>query len=409
MSKPINKRALGQMYRTMGPAKTTEHITEALAEGELKPSDFSIAAVAEATMGREFVEACAPGSGVSVTEIMEAGDGTDSTAFRNITGQIVYTAIMQAFNEAAYVASGLVRTIPTRLSGEKIPGVSWATDSPKETPEGMPFERAGVHELYIETPPTRKYGKIAPVTKEAVFFDRTNLVLDTCASVGTMLGREKEKQLIDCLSGYGGGSTPTFAGGGKWKYKGNECEVYDDTTPTYTSTEYYINHITDTLTDHTDVDAARLQMAQVKDPMTQEPLEVAEQLTMLVPPALGPTAYRIANATEVRTTTGGSAYQALHSNPYGSNLKVVESALLPFRLVDNGGIANYTTASAYWFLGNFNKAFAWMENWPLQVKTAPTNSTDEFERDIIAQYRADWRGVPAVIAPQYVLRSTGAG
>ena len=42
---------------------------------------------------------------------------------------------------------------------------------------GMPYPHLGFGEDYIETPSTTKRGFIVPVTKEAIFFDRTHLVL----------------------------------------------------------------------------------------------------------------------------------------------------------------------------------------------------------------------------------------
>lgn len=66
---------------------------------------------------------------------------------------------------------------------------------------GMPYPHVGFGEDYIETPSTAKHGLIVPVTKEAVFFDRTNLVLGRAAEVGEVLGLNKEKRLIDLVIG----------------------------------------------------------------------------------------------------------------------------------------------------------------------------------------------------------------
>ena len=55
--------------------------------------------------------------------LLEAGDGVDVTAFSNITGQIIQSQILDAYNQEAFVLSKLVNTIPTRLDGERIPGI----------------------------------------------------------------------------------------------------------------------------------------------------------------------------------------------------------------------------------------------------------------------------------------------
>lgn len=46
----------------------------------------------------------------------------------------------------------------------------------------MPYPNIGFSEDYIETPSTSKHGLIVPVTREAVFFDRTNLILSRAAN-----------------------------------------------------------------------------------------------------------------------------------------------------------------------------------------------------------------------------------
>ena len=59
----------------------------------------------------------------------------------------------------------------------------------------------GFGEDYIDTPQTTKRGFIVPVTKEAIFFDRTHLILQRAAEVGEVLGLNKEKRLLDLLIG----------------------------------------------------------------------------------------------------------------------------------------------------------------------------------------------------------------
>ena len=57
------------------------------------------------------------------------------------------------------------------------------------------------------------------------------------------------------------------------------------------------------------------------------------------------------------------------------------------------------TAGGYWFYGD-PAAFAYMENWPITVVQAPTNSEAEFSQDIVVRFKASERGTPAVIEPR---------
>lgn len=53
--------------------------------------------------------------------------------------------------------------------------------------------------LAPDTAENTKRGFIVPVTKEAIFFDRTDLVRRRAAEVGEVLGLNKEKRLLDCV------------------------------------------------------------------------------------------------------------------------------------------------------------------------------------------------------------------
>jgi hypothetical protein len=405
----IKYRELKHLYEGMGAQRATQHLGDALRQGHLRAADFSLYDLGKATLGQEFIDACRPGTeSTEATRIFEASEATDSTAFSNITGQIVFSRIMQAFEIATQVGSQLVDNTPTTLKdGEKVPGITFDEEAKeiKEVKEGMPYPAMGLTEDYVETPPPKKYGPILPVTKEAIFFDRTGLVLQRAAAVGEWMGVKKEKLIIDMVSGYGGGGTPTFAGGGKWKWKGTEYAVYNGSAVDWSS-YFYVNHITDTLVDHTDIDAANLKFGEMQDPNTREPINLPPTLTLLVPPALTPTANRIKNSTEVRYGSGDVT--TVFQTQYGNTLNVVESKYLFRRLIDNASISA-ANARAYWFIGDFKRAFSWMENWPLTISQAPTNAEAEFKQDIVLQYKASMRGGPAVISPHYVIRSTGAG
>lgn len=198
----LKYRELKRRYDLDGADQTVTHLSEALREGHLKPEDFSIRDLAEALVpdGREWVRLLDPRSAGGVS-VLESNDGVDVTAFLNVAGQVIYSKIMEAYTQEAFVVSKLVDTIPTRLDGEKIPGISRVTETIDEVGPGMPYPHLGFGEDYIETPSTTKRGFIVPVTKEAIFFDRTHLVLTRAAEVGEVLGLNKEKRLIDLVIG----------------------------------------------------------------------------------------------------------------------------------------------------------------------------------------------------------------
>ena len=195
--KTIKYRELRRRYELDGPAKTVKHLSEAIAQRHVRPEDFSLRDLAEGLVpdGHQWVRMLDPRNS-SGTSVLEAEEAVDVTAFLHVAGQIVYSKILEAYRQEAFVVSKLVDTIPTRLDGERIPGIGRIKDEVTEVHPGMPYPHVGFGEDYIETPQTTKRGLIVPVTKEAVFFDRTHLILQRAAEVGEVLGLNKAAILV---------------------------------------------------------------------------------------------------------------------------------------------------------------------------------------------------------------------
>ena len=390
----IKYRELKRMYDKLGRDECVKHLTEALEQRHLKPEDFSIRELAEVTLSPGRVRQMDPRHG-GVVDVLEAGDGVDVTAFSNITGQVIESKIMEAYTQEPFVVSKLVGTVPTRLDGEKIPGIGRVSDDVAEVQPGMPYPSLGFAEDYIETPQTTKRGFIVPVTKEAIFFDRTHLVLQRAAEVGEILGLNKEKRLIDVVIG----ATNNY------KWKGTDYNTYSTAGTGVAPDGSWINQHTEELIDWTDVDAAEQLFADVLDPNTNEPVLISAT-TVLVMPAYRHAAHRVFNAAEITYTEASAETATTAANPLG-NYRVVESQLAYRRLIASGQSA--AAAKKYWFIGDFRKAFAYMENWPITVTQSPPGSEAEFNQDIVVRFKASERGAAAVINPRFVVSSTGAG
>jgi hypothetical protein len=354
----------------------------------LRAQDFSIRELAEGLVpdGHEWVRSLDPRTSGGV-QLLEAGDGVDATAFLNVAGQLIYSRIMESYTQDSFVVSKLVDTVPTRLDGEKIPGIAGLSAQANPIAPGMPYPNLGFGEDYIETPSTTKRGFIVPVTKEAIFFDRTYLVLSRAAEVGELLGLNKEKRLIDLVIG----------ASNNYKWLGTNYNTYQTSTP-------WINSKTgNELVDWTNVDSAEQLFADILDPNTGEPV-LMEANTVLVMPAYRHAANRVFNALEVRFAAAGSTNTTLSANPLG-NYQVYDSRLAYRRVVASGQAA--VDAKKWWFIGDFKKAFAYMENWPITVTQSAQNSEADFNQDIVVRFKASERGAAAVLNPRYVVKNTG--
>jgi hypothetical protein len=197
----------------------------------------------------------------------------------------------------------------------------------------------------------------------------------------------KEKRLVDLVIG----ATNNYL------WRGTAYDTYQTTTP-------WTNLLTgNELIDWTDVDASEQLFADILDPNTGEPVLVSPT-TVLVMPAYRHAAQRIFNAAEIRYQPADAATLTVGANPL-SAYTVVESRLAYRRLVANGMGAD--DAKKVWLMGDFSRAFAYMENWPITVTQSPLNSEADFNSDIVVRFKASERGAAAVINPRYIVMSTG--
>lgn len=322
--------------------------------------------------------------------LLSESEGVDVTAFMNVAGQVVYSKILDGYRNEAFVVSKLAKTIPTRLDGELIPGSGRIEDAATEIHPGMPYPNVGFGEDYIETPSTTKRGLIVPVTREAIFFDRTNLILSRAAEVGEILGLNKEKRLVDLLTG----TTNNY------KWNGTSYDTYYDSG----DAQAWVNEIAgNELVDWTNVDTAEQLFADILDPNTGEPVLV-NATTVLVMPAYRHAAHRVFKAAEISYNPTGNATSTVAVNPLG-NYTVAESRLAYRRIVAAGTAA--ADAKKWWFIGDFQKAFGYMENWPITVTQSPHGSEADFNQDIVARFKASERGAAAVLNPRYAVKCTG--
>ncbi len=383
----IKYRELKRRYELDGSEKTIKHLSEALQEGHLKPENFSVRDLAEALIpdGHEWVRQLDPRNGG--TSMMESGEGVDVTAFQNVTGQIIQAKILEAYEQEAFVASKLVDTISTRMDGEKISSAAWDSTGLNPIGPGMPYPSLGVSEDYIETPETVKHGFIVPITKEALFFDRTHLILSRASEVGEVLGLNKEKRILDMVLGVTN----------SYKWKGTSYSTYDSGTN-------WKNILTSNeLVDWTNVDAAEQLFADNLDPNTGEPV-LLNGTTVLVMPAYRHAAHRVFNASEITYNSSGGANSSIAANPM-KGYQVHESRLAYRRILEDG--ESTENGKKYWYIGDFRKAFAYMENWPITVSQASANSDADFNNDIVVRFKASERGAAAVLNPRYIVKCTG--
>lgn len=404
-------QSLRQLYEGLGPRGCVHRLKEMLASGELKAAEYSLRETAEACCGPDWVRRLHPRAQMDSLldpeaqlerAVMEAGGGAvDVSAFRHITGQIIFSEIHQGWKQVGNIGESISTNRPTRFDGEKIPGVAIIGSVGTKVHPGMPYPTMGFGEHYFQTPSTDKDGLICEVTKEAVFFDRTNLVLDHARMVGERLARKKEKQILATLAGV----SITIEGE---TFDGNNHSWNGTTYNTYSTTANAIGINSKSgveLQDWTDVEEAALLFADLLHPDTGDPIDMDWMgFTIVTTPFKAWTLQRIRNATQLASLPGGYATSGTPQRTEGGNIDVIASArilssALLYKVIQDSGVSA-ADAKHWWFAGNPNAAIRYMENWPLTTVEAPANNEAEFTRDVVFRAKASERGVPFMFEPR---------
>jgi len=404
-----NYQKIAKLYESHGAATAGNILRHALGydgegrrlkERQYQPADFDLGLMFSEIFGWNEFQACR-GGGRLVGEVLEAAGATSSASFASITGQIVYSAIMDAYQKEEYVFSRLIPEKQSQfIDQEKVAGITQLGDQALVVPEGQDYPLAGVGQTWISWPEAVKRGLRVALTREAIFRDRTGVLLDRCGAVGEWLGVNREKRAIDCVIDQGPNAVnqPT---GHRYRWRDQYINTYGDNSGTHSWDNL---QATNDLTggDWTKVDTAEQLLNQMVDPDTGEPI-MSDYNALIVTKQLEKTALRILNATEIRVATPGFATtgaptQTQVANPYAGKFEVISTRLLRMRL----------TTPTDWFFGNPTKAFLYKQIFPMQVIEAPANSIDEFKTDIVRQWRADEFGAYATVEPRYMIRCTVA-
>lgn len=393
----VNYGKLIKQYEVLGPAQANRVLLESFEAEDIRPGDFDFGALFAECYGWNAFTTCRGSKDNLATAIMEAAGGVSTAAFTGISGQIIYAETIQKYEDEEFVFTNLIPKRPSKYTFEKIAGITRIGAEVLEVEEGKPYPIAGVGQTWIHGPETKKRGLIIPVTREAIFFDRTGDLLERCGEVGYWVGQEKEERAIDCVVDENGTAISAVIGGHRYHWRNTSIATYGDNSGTHTWDNLAASNA---LVDWTDVDAAEQLLNEITDPDTGKPV-VFKARHLVACKSLEKTALRIKDATKLNVITPGYATTGNPtmtevSNPYAGQFDVVSSRLLAARM----------GTDTSWYYGDIAKAFFYAENFPFQTIPAPPNSYDEFHRDIVMQYRADERGNFGTREPRAMIKCT---
>lgn len=367
-------------------------------KAELSYRDFSLRQLTEALVpnGREFLDLINPAVSLNFQEAAEV----NTSALGIIASNLVMQRIQESYEEPEYVLS---RMIPTETGRpfEVTPKIVPLGDDAGVVPEGEDYPNAVISSDWTMAPGSTKEGTIVPITREALYEDRTGQVMSFASDVGRTLALRKELRLIDTLIGY----TKQRGGYGvNYNWAGTEYPPWQLSTP-------WINRIaSNELVDHTDMEGIQNLFTNMRDPNTGLPIVIGGKQVLVMPQKVF-AASRLFQAQEVTYSTPSGTDQTVFTkvpNPlqgYSYN----SSALLYDRILTGGnnGAAPSSPANAqtYYYVGDFPRALCWWEQFPLKLESRGMEAEAAFRRDVVMQFKASQRGTGRWKDPRYVVHS----
>lgn len=407
---------LNTQISELGSAQAYALFAESLSEGKITPEDVSIREIAEGLLGPDWANKMMQGGcrmqiphqfsgdpylGVPLGYFSESGDAVDSSAFADITGQILFQEIKRMYTAANFMADQLCRVMPVtnrNLKEEKVPYLSTVVDRPPHVQEGMPYPRTQFNQQYVTLPAPIKFGEICAVTMEMIFSDHTQQAREAAGKVGEATAMQKEFMILQAVLGI----TNTY------KFNGTSYNTYykaSDSGP-------FTNKVASLpLTDAETINTLEQTLGEMTDPVSGKPILVQPTLLLTMPYRFR-LARRIMAASELRVGDGASNSIATYSPDLLEDYPVAKTRYGYFLLTSSatptgndlvGGGLTATQAKEYGILGNFPEAFRWRQVFGLQTFLAPPQAPEDFNNDIVLQVKAREYGNIGVYDPRHVV------
>ena len=324
---------------------------------------------------------------------IQPGAFQNINAWGNAYGGLLEVTLLEAYNAPEYVGDMLFETQQSVQRSEKMPGVSTIGDVAEEMTPGQPHPRTQLTERWVTTPMTKKYGLGIDVTMETVFFDPTgNTILQEAENLGKVIRLRKEKRQLEVFLGLSNSYT------------------YNDTAyNTYLASGNWINLKTgNDLVDWTQINAATNLFSDMVDQETGESIAITGDMQILVMPNRKYTARKIIRDTTVESRTPTTqAVVSSGANPLQGDFSGEPiSSPIAYNQLRASGVAD-ADAVKYWYIGQFQRAFKYKQNFPLTVRKISAQSYQMEDNGLVLSIFADEMGAPAIVEPRYVVKCTG--
>lgn len=353
--------ALRDIIESQGEDMAVEVIHNLLESKKVQPEDFSI---------REMWEACHPSKPGQATDISEA---IVSSAFPKLTGELINSRLIAAYNAVPSIGDQLVTTVPSNVQVETIAGIT-DVETPEEVGEGQEYNSSTIAEKFV-TAQNVKYGRMIDITEETIMFDKTGQILRRAQVIGQKAAQYKERLILRGVQDL-------------------DTSVY---RPSGTPTAFYASGHGNLITSNSFgesgleevIKVAQLQKSDAIGTIDDDYIFIdINNMQVLVPVQLWVEAWQMAMSTQTpESNENAMNFFKGRFDPLSSPYVSKESA---------------TT----WYAGMFKEDFWWLEVWPLQVLTQRPGHEDEFKRDIKARHKVRFYGTCAAVDYRHCYKCT---
>lgn len=352
---------------------------------EISPEHFSFKAM--------FEELVDPDHKFSYeTDATELAEAVTASAFPTISGVVINSAIIPAYELAVGPSARLVsESTATKTSREEIAG--WTA--------GGQFEMRPEHTSYQEDVITEKYwsidkydfGKIISLTREAIFDDRSGELISRARSLGEKGGQLRAKiitQTFEVAARTAQGESTSQAA----VYKGSaitQSNFYNaDHSALIDSAGVNKTLVTsNALGADQAINTANTVFSEYVDENGETIIIVPK--VIIYPPALHQTAQELIYGTTKRSISA-TLDEGHLGNIWQGRFDPIE---LPF-------LSSDTT----WYLGDPTKQMIWLWVWKPETKVQNADSHSSFQAQVVLRYRFSWYGGCGHSDYRFVVKNT---
>lgn len=326
-------------------------------------------------------------------------DAMMASSFSIVTSNIAQRAVLDGYNMAPEnIADQLVSPMPSDQRLETLSGFQALDDKSENTAESEEYPLINVAgEKAVQAPEPTKKGYRLPLTWEMIKFNKSVQFMSLASQLGEKLNRHRNIRLlrgIFDLTGYKryypwDKKTGTF----------KQVNLYR----TAAGTNWYDRNITSktgqTLVDDTQLNNARIVLTGRKDE-AGEAISVNAN-TIVVPRKYELLMRKIISAGQFMVGNNSTNQTArLWAN---MNLAMLFGDSLPN--VISSSLIDALNSDTEWFIGDPKRCFFEQIHKPLTVERASDAHSDNFNRDIVMQFKAGYKSDLIVADDTYWLKN----